>query len=136
MTSRWRAVRTATFLLAAAVFSLARPALSQSPALDPQALVGEWWGDWNITYSSGNYFLTITRVEGPQVYGRVEVTGGRVGGAAPYDIEGTFDGKTLRYSSTDKQVTVELQVEGDRMSGRGERAGRYAGAISVTKKKK
>ncbi len=133
MASRSGAVRTATFLLIAlAMFALGAPARSQSPTPDPQTLLGEWWGDWNIATSSGRYYLTITRVEGQKVYGRVEVTGSRV---APYDIEGTLEGKTLRYSSTDKQVTTELDIDGDRMSGKGERAGRYAGTISVIKKK-
>ena len=85
-------------------------AWSQTPEIDPQALVGRWSGSWigaHQSKHSGKYYLTIERVEGQKVYGRREITG-------RYDTEGKITGRLsgnqLTFSKT------ELTIDGDAMN--------------------
>src|SRR6266851_9353802 len=43
--------------------------------LDPQSLLGEWQGTWSSAAarsSTGNYYITINKVDGAKVLGRSE----------------------------------------------------------------
>ena len=69
-------------------------AWSQTPEVDPQALVGRWSGSWIGAHQfkhSGKYYLTIERVEGQKVYGRREIT---------------IDGDAMRGSGQDYKITL------------------------------
>src|SRR4029077_6094402 len=80
-----------------ALASLAASAWAQAP-LDGQSLVGEWSGSWrnkNLGQISGQYLLTIERVEARQVHGQVEITGPQ---SAQYKVLGTLDGNRLTFS--------------------------------------
>jgi hypothetical protein len=96
------------------VSTVAPSAWSQTPEIDPQALVGRWSGSWigaHQSKHSGKYYLTIERVEGQKVYGRREITG-------RYDTEGKITGRLwgnqLTFSKT------ELTIDGDAMRGSGQ----------------
>jgi hypothetical protein len=85
---------------------------------------------------SGAYQLSITRVEGRRVVGRIHSAGVRGrGGAVPgveADIQGTLDGNRLTYGSG--PGLTELVIEGDRMEGT--RAGRGAVPHKIALKKR
>ena len=97
------------------------PALSQAP-VDPQSLVGNWSGRWSMRNPqghqvSGQYDVSITKVEGDKVYAHVDAAGGSGGrgpGAPPVvgDFVGTLDGNRLTLGND------ELTVDGSRMKGR------------------
>jgi hypothetical protein len=96
-----------------ALASLAASAWSQAP-LDGQSLVGEWSGSWknkNLGHISGQYLLTIERVEGRQVYGQVEITGPQ---NAQFRLLGTLDGNRLTFSGPNP---AEFLIEGKQMKG-------------------
>jgi hypothetical protein len=93
--------------------SLAASAWSQAP-LDSQSLVGEWSGSWrnkNLGHISGQYLLSIERVEGRQVYGQVEITGPQ---NAQFKLLGTLDGNRLTFSGPN---LTEFLIEGKQMKG-------------------
>jgi hypothetical protein len=53
-------------------------AWSQTPSVDPQALIGRWSGTWTGAHQAkhrGKYYLTIERVEGEKVSGKRVITG-------------------------------------------------------------
>ena len=103
-------------LFIASVVSLAAltaAAWSQAP-LDGQSLVGEWSGSWrnkNLGHVSGQYLLTIERVEGRQVYGQVEITGPQ---NAQFKVLGTLEGNRLRFGGPNP---TEFLIEGKLMKG-------------------
>ena len=87
---------------------LVTSAWSQAP-LDGQSLVGEWSGSWrnkNAGHISGQYLLTIERVEGRQVHGQVEITGPQ---NAQFRLLGTLDGNRLTFSGPNP---TEFLIEG------------------------
>src|SRR5437667_8127745 len=66
-------------------------------AVDPQSLVGEWNGSWVDKHqgkANGQYSLTIEKVEGNQVHGRVEVRAGRT---REFKFVGTLEGNRLTF---------------------------------------
>ena len=96
--------------------SQARPLDSQAQPLDPQSLVGEWIGTWNLINNryEGRYYLTIDRVAGDRVYGRVETTPGplgRVGAARNFAVSGVLQGNRLTYGRT------TLEIDGSEING-------------------
>ena len=109
-------------------------AAAQAPAVDPQSLVGEWVGN---VLGPTNFFytLTIAKVEGNRVEGKAHAVGGR-GIDTEYQIFGTVEGNVLKYHTADKDLEVELVIDGDKMNGTGvrKRAG-ASGKFSLTKKK-
>ncbi len=69
----------------------------EQPGIDPQSLVGEWVGSWTATSviggpPGGPYKMTIRRIEGPRVFGHVEISRRR---QVEFDFVGTLDGKRL-----------------------------------------
>lgn len=102
---------------------------SSLPAQGSDArLVGEWVGTWKGTLfqgtglpaapppravtNTGDYYLTITRVEGRQVYGRVQYPG-----LTPSEIQfvGTLDQNVLSFGND--RYRTELTIDGERMNG-------------------
>lgn len=64
-----------SIVAAVVVAALAATAWPQAPDVDPQALIGLWSGSWTSTHvasENGRYYLTITRVDGQKVVGKVE----------------------------------------------------------------
>ena len=95
------------------VLALTPAAWSQTPEIDPQTLIGQWSGSWvgaHAAAENGRYYLTITRIEGPKVIGKVEFVGKRT---TEFMINGTLSGNRLTYLRT------ELTIFGNRMSGTG-----------------
>jgi hypothetical protein len=96
-----------------ALTALTASAWSQAP-LDGQSLVGEWSGSWrnkNLGHVSGQYLLTIERVEGRRVHGQVEITGPQ---NAQFRLLGTLDGNRLTFSGPNP---TEFLIEGKQMKG-------------------
>jgi len=114
----------------AAMIAMLSPANAQS--VDPQSLLGEWWGEVKGT-ANLQYFLTITKVDGNNVEGKAHAIGAR---AFPeYPIWGTINGNVLKYQDANKDLTVELVIDGARMNGTGKRASSGArGEFSLLKK--
>jgi len=85
-------------------------AWSQTPEIDPQALVGRWSGSWigaHQSKHSGKYYLTIERVEGQKVYGRRQITGRLSGNQLTFSkTELTIDGDAMRGSGQDYKITL------------------------------
>jgi hypothetical protein len=94
-------------------------ASAQQPAVDPQLLVGEWVGTWVAPYirgSSGDYKLTITKVDGDRVWGHSQWSGNVSG---EHDFEGTIRGNIFHYNSTNGRNESEYVINGDTMKGWG-----------------
>jgi hypothetical protein len=107
--------RSAMLFIASVVLlaAFAVSAWSQTP-LDPQSLVGVWSGAWtnrNLAHITGQYHLTIERVDGSKVYGQVEIFGRET---AQFKIVGTLSGNRLTFG---KQNPTELLIEGNQMKG-------------------
>ena len=61
--------------------------------LDPQALLGEWQGTWAMAASrssTGNYYITINKVEGNKVHGRSERPATGKSGESNWNFVGTL----------------------------------------------
>jgi len=87
-------------------------AWSQTPAVDPQSLVGQWTGSWtnsNTGKDNGKYYLRIERVEGQKVFGDGEFVGRK---ASQFKVNGTLSGNQLTFGRT------ELTVDGREMHGK------------------
>jgi hypothetical protein len=116
------------------VVALAAQAWAQAP-VDPQSLVGEWWGSWTSKrggpgpggVNNGPYSLQIERVEGSTVYGRGEVSGQRT---SEFRFAGTVDGNRLTFG---REIVVDLLIVGDQMTGGSH--GMAARNITLTKRK-
>ena len=92
--------------------------LAQAP-FDPQSLVGEWVGKWSAGATSGGtggrggtqgpYSLVITRVQGDQVFGKVEFQefSGNVRGRSPATTS----------PSPASACRTELTIHGNEMRG-------------------
>jgi hypothetical protein len=103
------------FLCLLIVAAVAPSAWSQAPSVDPQSLIGQWSGSWTGTHGgagrgsgSGKYYLTIERVQGEKVFGKIENSGRR---GTVTNITGTLSGNRLTYGKT------ELTIDGDNMQG-------------------
>jgi hypothetical protein len=118
---RWIFTRALFSVLSIALFtSLASP----QATVDPQSLVGTWSGNWVASHgekNSGQYVLTIERVDGEKVIGKGEITGRR---SSEFKVNGTLSGNQLSYGRT------TLTVDGERMSGTGNNS-----KITLTKQK-
>jgi hypothetical protein len=113
------------------------PAWVHAADVDPRSLVGEWSG--TVTRTTANavdvkYYLTIARAEGKKLFGKAQAIGVRPG--PEYQIEGTIEGNVFKYHSADKDLLVELIVDGSRMTGDGVRQRSAAkGRFDLTKTK-
>jgi hypothetical protein len=103
--------------------------------IDPQSLVGVWTGSWtNRQWSgrsaggTGDYKLTIERVEGSQVYGRGTFYGPK--GTNEFDVVGTLEGNQLTYG---KKFVTKLLIRKGEMTGSSE--GQITRDITLYKKK-
>ena len=86
-------------------------------AVDSDPLVGKWEGTWvNLSHPNarGDYNITITKVEGNKVHGRIEKQG-FPSGSATYDIVGTLEGDKLMYGTA--STSTELMVNGKQLRG-------------------
>ena len=99
--------------------------------LEPQSLIGEWIGTWEgkMASVSGPYRLTIQRIDGEKVRGRVETSGGR-GENRTFPITGVLRGNHLTYGTSN--FTVDLEISGSEMHGNW--SGLVQREISLTKK--
>lgn len=102
-----------SIVAAVVVAALAPTAWPQAPDVDPPALIGLWSGSWTSTHvasENGRYYLTITRVDGQKVVGKVEHVARRT---TQFPINGTLSGNRLTYLRT------ELTISGNQMTGSG-----------------
>ena len=86
------------------------------PAIDPQTLIGEWWGDWEYNpVFGGRYFLTIAKTEGNKLYGKVLLTG-RTKQNSEEQFEGTLNGSrvSIRAPSRTAELTIHIRTKGKR----------------------
>ena len=94
------------------------PAGAPAQELDPATLVGEWTGTWELSNQrgvTGPYYLTVKKVEGGKVHGRVERPGIKV--AQPdFDFVGTVSGNVLSFRPQGLART-DLTVTGNEMRG-------------------
>jgi len=108
-------------------------ALAQS--VDPQSLVGEWRGTYHGVSErliQGTLNVTVTKVEGNQVHGRVEREGfGKAVSPARVDFVGTLEGDKLVITFPGN--SVESTISGTQM--RGTMFESYRMNISMTKSK-
>ncbi len=121
-----------TGLACLALLGLAMGAEAQ--AVDPQSLIGEWQGTWNLANPkgvNGQYYLTIKTVEGNKVQGRVERSNVRKGITPDFNFTGTLTGNVLKFQAGPSNT--ELTIDGNQMSG--EMFGSTRAEISLTKKK-
>jgi hypothetical protein len=126
-------MKTVGVLFAAFAMAIAGLPVAVAQDVDPKNLVGEWWGRWSASAGpTGNYYLTILRVDGNKVYGKVELTGAR---RPNFSFEGTLEGNVLRYSSPDKLADVELVITGNTIAGHSVTQGFGRSEISARKKK-
>ena len=98
-------------LMVGPLFGMVAIARSQSGT---HSVVGKWSGEW-ITVQGGverrgNYYLTIEKVEGNQVFGKGQIVDGK---ATDFIVKGTIDGNRFSWA------TVVLTVDGNIMYGRG-----------------
>jgi hypothetical protein len=76
-------------------------------------LIGEWSGSWTAKHTqsaTGQYPVTIERVEGDKVYGQV-VKSGR----DQFNLVGTLAGNRLTFGG--RVNPTELLIEGNQMKG-------------------
>jgi hypothetical protein len=111
-------------------------ALAQS--VDPQSLVGEWVGTWTMGSEAAvkaDYNMTITKVEGNQVHGRVERAGWGRTVPSEFDFVGTLEGDklVLADSTHPGELTIYKTNYGTQMKGTSVESIRFN--ISMTKKK-
>ena len=122
---------TPVILVAVIVALTLWPSVSSSQAIDPQSLIGEWQGTWETrsgeARGGGQYYLTIEKVEGGKVYGKVTVTGRR---SNDFKFVGALEGNRLTYGSTTR---TELEIRDDQMKGTS--TGGANRAITLSKKK-
>jgi hypothetical protein len=87
-------------------------------------------GPVNVKYS-----LTILSADGNKIVGKAKAEGPR-GGVSEYPISGTLEGRALKYESADKDLMVELSVDGDKMTGTGlRRRANARGEFSLSRQK-
>jgi hypothetical protein len=113
------------------LFGLASGAAAQSGSADPQSLVGEWWGQWTQAAGTqhpfgGPYYLTIERVIGNKVYGKVSWSGRST---SELKVSGTLSGQALSFGRT------QLTIDGETMRGTWDLQSGAQRTISVSKRK-
>jgi len=89
----------ALVLIALVAAVIAHPALAQE--FDPASILGEWSGRWNTTSAPGlvqKYYLTIKKVEGKRVEGRVEREGRLPPNVGQFDFVGMLNGNVLTFA--------------------------------------
>ncbi len=104
-------VRRGVFTVALMMLVFSGTALPEiwAQAVDPQSLVGKWEGTWtNISHpsSSGDYNMTVMKVDRNQVYGRTErfpTTGER----RTSDFVGTLEGEQLKFGNSISSTELE-----------------------------
>jgi hypothetical protein len=114
------------------IFAFTLSVLAQTT---PDSLLGEWVGDWKATWSpypSGQYFMTVEKVDGEKVYGKIETVGSN---RPPADFEGTVEGNVLKFSYVNKEVSGSFDIAGDKMTGSTVRAG-FTPKVNVSLAKK
>jgi hypothetical protein len=125
MTRTWSALGLGWLLVVVFVVAmLATTSWSQTPAVDPQSLVGQWSGSWvgaHVAKTNGRYYLTIERVEGDKVIGKGEYTGKTT---TEFKVNGRLSGNVLTFAKT------ELTIHDNQMSG-----SNSAMKITLTKEK-
>ena len=89
--------------------------MCQTAAQDPQSLVGLWQGTWeqpNDRQVTGQYYLTITKIEGSSVYTLFEILG-----RTPFRGErvGVLAGDTITFQTQFNRAV--FTIDGDRMRG-------------------
>ena len=135
MDSSFTARTRSLVIVLASLTLVAGIALSQiwAQGVDSQPLVGKWEGTWvNLSHPNarGDYNITITKVEGNKVHGRIEKQG-FPSGSATYDIVGTLEGDKLMYGTA--STSTELMVNGKQL--RGTSVDGFRLAIEMTKVK-
>lgn len=105
--------RALSFVVVAVIIiaTVAPQAWPQTPALDPQTLVGQWTGSWaeaSRPGANGRYHLRIERVQGDKVFGKGELVTKTTN---EFKFAGTLSGNRLTFGRT------ELTVDDNRMSG-------------------
>lgn len=78
------------------VVAVAPSAWPQAPAVDPKSLIGQWSGSWVNSHEAkmnGKYYLTIERIVGEKVFGKVEFFGRTT---SEFKVAGTLSGRTLQ----------------------------------------
>jgi hypothetical protein len=111
-------------------------ALAQT--VDPQSLVGEWVGTWTMGSEAmvkADYNMTVTKVEGNQVHGRVERAGWGRQAPASFDFVGTLEGDKLVLAGPTHpgEFTIYKTNYGTQMNGTSLESIRFN--ISMTKSK-
>ena len=81
-------------------------------------VTGVWRGDYTRGQGRGDIDLTLQQ-SGPKVTGQVKFSQGTGPGPSDGSLEGTVAGDLFRFHSPRGQVTGELQVNGDEMTGSG-----------------
>lgn len=77
--------------------------------------MGVWRGQWensSATQFHGQYYLTIQKVEGDQVFGKSEFTGNNI---PWYTWQGRLEGNVIKFS--EQNLPTELTAAGDSMTG-------------------
>jgi len=101
-------------VLVTALAGLMLPAVAQTPAVDPQSLIGEWSGEWRWKSNqklSGPYLLTIEKVEGTNVFGEGQMRGRN---NTEFKFRGKLEGNHLTFG---RESLTDLVIEGKTMSG-------------------
>jgi hypothetical protein len=103
-------------LAVAAAFA---PPEALAQTVDPQSLVGAWVGNWSFVShgnTPGDYTMTVTKVEGNQVFGRIERgTGAYTSRMATYDFVGTLEDNKLVFGGS--LSSGEVTIDGTQMRG-------------------
>src|SRR5712692_11173845 len=81
--------------------------------LEAQVLLGEWQGTWAMASSrssTGNYYITINKVEGNKVYGQSERPATSKSGESNWNFVGTLAENVLTVKTPD--LGMELTING------------------------
>jgi hypothetical protein len=84
----------------------------------PRRLLGEWQGTWAMAASrssTGNYYITINKVEGNKVYGRSERPATGKSGESNWNFVGTLAENVVIVKTPD--LAMDLTVSGKNMAG-------------------
>ena len=100
---------------------------AQSNTLDPQSLIGEWWGQWTTRDGrTGQYYVSVESVNGQTVTGKVS---GTVRSAFEFRFRGSLADRTLSFRGT------QLTIDGDTMRGTWNVESGPSRTIAVSKRK-
>ena len=104
-----------------AVVTVIAPLEASAQSLEPQLLVGDWEGTWLWdSHVQSDYKLTVMKVEGNQVQGRVERAGFGKLAAANFNFVGTLEGDRLVFAGTGStgELTIYRTSYGTTMRGK------------------